>query len=89
MGTILGSQVSDEEVQLHLPGQQAKWINLKLCAICPDEKCQTINEKVGKDNLLTCIQCSKMFCYMCNKPADESHYDKLICPRHSNPYYDN
>ena len=92
-GTILPTFVTQEQISKHGGGQPCTWINLKICAACPDEKCGAINQKEGDNNVVTCIQCSKFFCYMCNKPITEkdkdAHFDEGNCKEFSNPYYDN
>lgn len=47
-----------------------QWINLRLCGICPYNACQKVNVKIGHNNVIECQQCSKLFCYMCNKAIE-------------------
>ncbi len=65
------------------------YVNLKFCARCPD--CNTINEKKSRCNALNCIQCKKLFCYICNKLiSGPEHYQgaKSLCHYESEPWND-
>ncbi len=62
-----------KELKDKFVGVGSDFVNLKFCARCPD--CRTINEKKTKVNALTCTNCEKLFCYICNKSIkDIKHY---------------
>ena len=42
------------------------YINIKTVVKCP--YCNEINRKIGTSNMLNCTACTKLFCYICNKP---------------------
>ena len=88
-GTILPVEVT-RELRQKFGNQSAEWINLKLCALCPNPKCRAVNQKEGKDNLMHCVRCQEPFCYICNKPIKgEQHYEaNNNCKRFSDPFSD-
>ena len=49
------------------------YINIKTVVKCP--YCNEINRKIGTSNMLNCTACTKLFCYICNKPISGiEHY---------------
>ena len=88
-GTLLPLNVTKEIIQ-KFANENLEWVNLKLCAFCPDSNCKQINQKEGDANLITCKSCQKPFCYICNKSIqDESHYKgNANCKEFSDPFTD-
>ena len=88
--TILPPTVTLELIQQHLGFEQDPYINIKFCAKCP--KCNSINPKRGKSNLLICTEsnCKEIFCYICNKTiSGPDHYKSgANCHANSEPWHD-
>jgi hypothetical protein len=89
-GTLLPESVTEEIINKHC-NEDVSWINIKFCALCPQAGCGKINRKVGRANRLTCAECKKDFCYICNKAIKdgEDHYHAdSQCREESDPFQD-
>ena len=64
------------------------YINIKTVVKCP--YCNEINRKIGTSNMLNCTACTKLFCYICNKPISgiEHYQGKATCHEESQHYQD-
>ena len=86
-GSLQPEELTAEIKQKHL-SEYEEYINLKFCAKCPH--CNAINEKKTRANALTCVKCSKLFCYICNKAISgvEHYQGKATCHKESDLYAD-
>ena len=75
-------------IEKYMGTSEHPYINVKTVVKCP--YCSQINRKRGTANMITCEKCSKLFCYICNKPIDGvGHYKgKATCREHSEHWED-
>lgn len=89
-GNLQPLEVTPELIQKYMGVDRSPFINTRFCALCP--RCNCLNQKTTKNNMLVCEKCGKTFCYICNKPIDNGvqHYEeyKMTCHIESELYND-
>ena len=50
---------------------------------CPSKQCHILNVRLGNDNLISCSECQKPYCFLCGKRVNgERHFAKK-CQRYT------
>ena len=81
-------EVTNELIERFMGMTEYPYVNVKLCVKCP--RCGAINRKKDRKNMITCVECQGLFCYICNKPqVSMDHYNgQNSCVPESDPIND-